>query len=101
MGGGNADFNGFLLGYWFNKARGGSGQWFASEAQRNASQQLAAGQEIERQQNASSLPSARLGATEEQDQAFDATVCCKRCPTDEVSTTGTAYDLDPKSITGG
>lgn len=92
---------GFLLGYWLTKARGGSGQWFDSEAQRIASRHAGGWPEGERKQNASSLPSARLGATEDQIKPSMQQSAANAVPRDEVSTTGTAYDLDPKSITGG
>lgn len=46
------------------------------------------------------MPSARLGATEDQMEAL-ATPSTHALETGTAGATGTAYELDPKSITGG
>ena len=47
------------------------------------------------------MPSARLGATAEQITRTTQQSGAIAAPKNEVSTTGVAYELDPKSITGG
>jgi len=47
------------------------------------------------------MSSARLGATEDQINRAPQQSAAGAVSRDEVSTTGTAYELDPKSITGG
>ena len=85
---------GFLLGYWLKGS------------QRYSENDPTAGNFIgndrhEPRQAKSVLPSARLGATEEQITRATQPSAARAVPKDEVSTTGTAYELDPDSITGG
>ncbi len=53
--------------------------------------------------NAATPPrsSARLGATEDQISRAPQQSAASAVSNDDLSTTGTAYELDPKSITGG
>ncbi|MFN8493401.1 MAG: hypothetical protein U0350_37730 [Caldilineaceae bacterium] len=92
---------GFLLGYWLNNARHGSDQWLRMEADPNGDRRSTNWPEGEQNNAGSSLPSARLGATEDQIKPSMQQSAANAVPRDEVGTTGTAYDLDPNSITGG
>lgn len=85
---------GFLLGYWLKGS------------QRYSENDLAAGRFSgnawhESRPAKAGLPSSRLGATEEQIARSTQPSAARAVPKDEVSTTGTAYELDPDSITGG
>ncbi len=85
---------GFLLGYFLKNANG------RNETRHNRSFNAAYSS---RGSSDTTLPmsSARLGATEEQVNRSPQQSSAGAVSRDEVSTTGAAYELDPKSITGG
>jgi len=82
--------SGFLLGYWMKGPRGRTD--FANRPDRVHGNPTDA---------SASMPSARLGATEDQIARSMQQSAASAVSKDDVSTTGTAYELDPKSITAG
>ncbi|MCX6043971.1 MAG: hypothetical protein NT075_02580 [Chloroflexi bacterium] len=92
---------GFLLGYFLKNVNSGNmgrnNRLFNDDYSAYGQSRAQAGAGA----TASPRSSARLGATEDQINRSPQQSAAGAVSRDEVSTTGTAYELDPKSITGG
>ncbi|CAN5564683.1 hypothetical protein BH10CHL1_BH10CHL1_07300 [soil metagenome] len=92
---------GFLLGYLVGNANGSREMRPSRRLSAHYSSRDASRARGDLGYATSPRSSARLGATEDQVNRSPQQSSAGAVSRDEVSTTGTAYELDPKSITGG